>query len=183
MSEIDNLVIEPVLPAFIELFDITIPTEVSGEDEETFYYTPMTKLDANFLEKHIVFDGRTYAAFPVKITGLERTTNGAPPRAELQFANVGGAAQARLFGGLAFLFGDIIGATVIYRRTFDDPAYLAGGIQAPWMKFVVRRKITHNRTGISFELRTPLDSDRSWLPGRQMMQRDFPGLGINKRYS
>jgi hypothetical protein len=35
-------------------------------------------------------------------------------------------------------------------------------------------------SSLSFELRSPLDSDRGMLPKRQMLKRDFPGLGINK---
>lgn len=184
MSEIDpSLYHQAVLPAFIELFDILIPDEIASLTEisqQEFYYTPMTKMNPEGEEQYITFDSRLYVAFPIKITGLERTTSGAPPRAELHFANV---VAPRLFGALAFLFGDIIGATVIYRRTFDNPSYLSAGLQAPPMKFTIVRKVTHNRTGVSFELKTPLDDDRNWLPGRQMLQRDFPGLGINKRYS
>lgn len=182
MNEINPSVYhQAVLPAFIELFDILIPEEVAnleGQSEQEFYYTPMTKMNPEGEEQYITFDSRLYVAFPIKITGLERTTSGAPPRAELHFANV---VAPRLFGALAFLFGDIIGATVIYRRTFE--AYLAAALEAPPMKFTIVRKVTHNRTGVSFELKTPLDDDRNWLPGRQMLQRDFPGLGINKRYS
>ena len=183
MSEIDpSLYHQAVLPAFIELFDIIIPEEIAnleeGLNQTEFYYTPMTKMNPEGEEQYITFDSRLYVAFPIKISGLERTTSGAPPRAELHFANI---VAPRLFGALAFLFGDIIGATVIYRRTFEP--YLASGLEAPPMKFTIVRKVTHNRTGVSFELKTPLDDDRNWLPGRQMLQRDFPGLGINKRYS
>jgi lambda family phage minor tail protein L len=171
MSDLSDLLRKPVLPAFIKLFSIDL-TPIGLPN--IFHYTPMTT--AGLTTVH--WNGVAFEPFPIDITGLERTTSGAPPRAELHIANI---ISPRLFGTLASLYGDIIGAEVTYRKTFE--CYLNTSISAPPLMMRVSRKISENRKGISFELQSPLDDDRAWLPARQMLKVDFPGLGINKGVS
>lgn len=153
-------------PPYLELFEIDCTT-IQGV--ETMYL-----LTSN--QTAVQFGGDTYQPFPIQITGVEQTSDGAPPRPRLDIANIN-----KLFGTLAFMYGDIVGAKVVYIRTFEPYLNQESRISAPPMRYFIGRKISHNKVGLSFELRSPLDKERAYLPKRQMLKRDFPGLGINKR--
>jgi lambda family phage minor tail protein L len=168
MSDLDNLVRDPNLPPYIQLFELDLTT--IGRPE-IFYYTPMTDRNGQV----VVRNGQPYQPFPISISGLEKTTTGAPPRAELHIANV---LEPRLFGTLAALYGDLIGVKVTYIRTFE--VYLNSSMSAPPWRFEIRKLKSKNKNGLVFEMRSPLDRDRKWLPARQMLKKDFPGIGINK---
>jgi lambda family phage minor tail protein L len=173
-------VIRSTLTAYVELFKIdcsnipNIPT-----DNSVFYLT--TNLASDGISK-VLFGEQAYDPYPIQITGISETSEGAYPRPTLDVANVYGysMAGANLFNLLVSLFEDLIGAEVTYIRTFEAYLNQTSTISAAPMKFYISRKINHNSTGISFELRSPLDKERAYLPARQMLKRDFPGLGINK---
>jgi len=160
------------LPAKIDLFEIDA-TAITGS---IYRYTPMT----NGLGE-VVFNGNTYSPYPIAITGIDQVSEGAPPRPLLAITNVD-----RFFGVLTATMQDLKGAKVIFYRTFEP--YLNSGVSAAPMRFLINKKPTHNKTGIIFELKTFLDSDREFLPGRQMLrdgppETAFPGLGVNKSIS
>jgi hypothetical protein len=123
----------------------------------------------------IMFGGDTYTPFPIEITSYSQTSDEAPARPTLSVSNIN-----KLFGILSFTLQDIIGAKVIYYRTFETYLNQPTKVSAAPLKFTIARKTAHNMSVISFELRSPLDADRAMLPKRQMLKRDFPGLGINK---
>ncbi len=163
---------KPVLPARVQLFEIDA-TAITGS---IYRYTPMT----NGLGE-VVFNGQTYYPFPIAITGLDQTSSGAPPRPLMSISSVD-----PFFRTLVSTMQDMKGATVNYIETFEP--YLAGGISAAPARFLIHKKPTDNKTGIVFELKTFLDSDRKYLPGRQMLRDGpadtaFPGLGVNKSVS
>jgi lambda family phage minor tail protein L len=170
MDEFEKTSQQFELPAFIDLFDIDL-TYIGRP--EIFYFTPMVG-EGNKL----TWGGHDYVPFPIAIQSLEATTSGAPPRAELHIANV---LDPRLFGSLAFLYNDLVGTRVTYRRTFST--LLNTSISSAALKFVINKKISQNKTGIVFEIKSIYDQDRAYLPKRQMLRKDFPGLGINKRMS
>jgi len=157
------------LPALVELFEI----DASAINGTVYRYVPM-----NNGPDPIVWNGNTYNPFPIAITGIEQVSTGAPPRPTLSVSNVDS-----FFGALVSTMEDLKGATVFYTRTFET--YLNGSIGAAPMRFKINRKVGHNKTGIVFELKTFLDSERIFLPGRQMLrdgpeETAFPGLGLNK---
>jgi len=158
-----------VLPAQIDLFEIDA-TAITGS---VYRYTPMT----NGLGE-VVWNGNTYSPYPIAITGADQVSSGAPPRPLLAITNVD-----RFFGVLTATMEDLKGARVLYTRTFEP--YLSSSVSAAPMKFIINKKVGHNKTGIIFELKTFLDSDRKFMPGRQMLRDGpddtaFPGLGVNK---
>lgn len=164
----DQLLHQSELPPFIQLFIIDL-TPIGRP--EVFHYTPMRSEE----DTPIAFGGNTYYPFPLQITGIEQNVSDSPSRPNLEIANV---LPGKLFGTLTALYGDLVGAEVTYIRTFS--IYLASGISSPPLTFEVRKKLSKNKVKLVFELRTPQDTDRSWLPGHQMTKREFPGLGINK---
>lgn len=166
--DIAQLTTQSTLPAYIELFDIDC-TAIAGMGN-IYRYTPNVNGNTN-----VLFGGDTYLPFPIEISDISASADGAPARPTLAISNVN-----KLFGRLSFSFKDIIGAKVTYYRTFAVYLGQATKISAAPMKYTIARKTSHNMSSLSFELRSPLDSDRGMLPKRQMLKRDFPGLGINK---
>lgn len=161
---------QPVLPAVIELFDIDALV-ISGT---VYRFTPMTNAGAA-----VVWGGNTYLPIPIRITGVNQTSAGAPARPKLEVTNID-----HFFGALASTLQDMVGAKVIYRHTFST--YLGTSISSAPMTYTINKKLSQNKTGISFELKSALDLDRAKLPKRQMLRDGvdgFPGLGINKRTS
>lgn len=169
-------VLKSEVPAFIELFDIDLASTNEAElVNNIFRVTPMTESTDLINIQNVTFGGEIYVPFPIQITGIGFSSEGAPPRPTLSVANIN-----KYIGALAFKYSDIIGANVIYTRTFSPYLGLNSKISLPPLKFFIAKKISHNKMGISFELRDFRDKERAFLPKRQMLKRDFPGLGINK---
>jgi hypothetical protein len=123
----------------------------------------------------IQFGGNSYTPYPIEIIGYSTTSDEAPARPTLNISNIN-----KVCGMLSFALQDIIGAKVTYYRTFENYLNQSTKVSAAPLKFTIARKTAHNPAVLSFELRSPLDADRGMLPKRQMLKRDFPGLGINK---
>lgn len=166
-------ILKPEVPAYIELFEIDLTTTNLGElSGQKLYLTPMVQ--ANYTP--VMFGNQQYSPFPLDITGIKQTSDGAPPRPTLAVANIN-----KYFGSLAFAYYDIVGASVVYIRTFAPYLNLGSRLSLPPMKFTIAKKLTHNKLGLTFELRIPTDKERAFMPRRQMLKKDFPGLGVNKR--
>lgn len=165
-------VLKPEVPAYIELFELDFsPTNIAELSGVKMYLTPMVQ--ANYTP--VMFGNQQYSPFPLELTGIKQSSEGAPPRPTLAVANIN-----KYFGSLAFVYYDIIGTSVTYIRTFEPYLNLASRLSLPPMKFTIAKKLTHNKLGLSFELRIPTDKERAFMPRRQMLKKDFPGLGINK---
>lgn len=161
----------PATPAYVELFILDLST-IPGLGASIYYLTPSAG-NSN----PVIWGGNTYLAWPVEIIGVEASSSGAPARPTL---NIGNLDANKLIGSLVFAYSDIIGAQVTYVRTFEPYLGGAGSVSMPPLKYVIGKKKAHDQSVISFELRSPMDKERSYLPNRQMLKRDFPGLGINK---
>lgn len=169
-----QLVLKSELPAYVELFQIDC-TSIPGIGI-TYYLTPGTANNTT-----IMFGLQAYTPFPIQISGLEHSSEGAPARPRIDIANV-----TKLFGSLAFLYQDLVGAKVVYIRTWEPYLNLPSSISAAPLKLYVSKKLNHEGAGLSFELRSVLDKERAFLPARQMLKNTdnplnwFPGLSINK---
>jgi len=157
--------------AEVELFIIDL-SNIPGITQSIYYLTPMT----DSVTGNVIFASNTYAPYPIEIQGIARGGSGASVRPTVSISNIN-----KLFGSLSFLYEDLIGGSVTYIKTYA--AYLggAGSISAPPLKYTIGAKTVHTTEGITWELRAPLDRERGKLPGRQMLKRDFPGLGVNKQ--
>lgn len=169
-------VLKAEVPAFIELLDIDL-TSTNEPDllNSVLRFTPMTDSTDLANIHNVMFGGNTYFPFPIQLSGISFASDGAPPRPQLTVANIDKA-----MGEAVFKYKDIIGATVIYTRTFSTYLNTSSKISLPPLKYFIAKKITHNKNVISFELRDFRDKERAMLPKRQMLKKDFPGLGINK---
>ncbi len=169
-STLNKLVLRSELPAYVELFviDCTSIPEINT----IYYITPNLNTDG---VTKVNFGGQVYQPFPIQLTGLSHTSDGAYPRPRIDLANVN-----KVFGTLAFIYGDLVGCSITYIRTFAMYLNSNFHLSAPPLKYYIAKKLNHDTMGMSFELRSPLDKERAVLPARQMLKRDFPGLGINK---
>lgn len=158
------------VPAYVELFDFDFSsTNIPELSESIFRCTP------NNSESSIVFGGDTYTPFPIQITGINQSSEGAPARPKIVISNV-----TKYIGGLVFSYNDIIGTTVTFIRTFEPYLGSSSRISLPPLRYYISKKTQHDKTLISFELRDFRDKERAFMPKRQMLKKDFPGLGINK---
>ena len=163
-----QLVNQSTLPAFIELFELDF-TNIPALGNVNYIVNSQSG------DTPIVFGGQEYNSMPVKIDGIEQSTEGALARPTITLTNIN-----KFFGTLSFLYEDMIGSRITYIRTFEIYLNLTSRISAPPLKYFVAKKLAHTSEHIVWELRNPLDKERAYLPGRQMLKRDFPGLGINK---
>lgn len=169
-------VLKNEVPAFIELFDIDLSSTNESDLVNTLLrFTPMTDGTDLANLQNVMFGGSTYIPFPIQISGISFSSDGAPPRPQLSIANID-----KTIGSFVFMYGDIIGTTVTYTRTFSTYLNTSNKISLPPLKYFVAKKLSHNRNILSFELRDFRDKERAMLPKRQMLKKDFPGLGINK---
>lgn len=120
------------------------------------------------LMQDIWWQGVRYSAYPVEFSPLEFKGQGTLPRPSIKFANVLGT-----FSGLALGFNNLIGATIIRKRTFAQ--YLDGQPGAdptaaiPDDIFEVDRKSHEDRNWIEFELASALEVEGVMLPRRQII--------------
>lgn len=173
---IEQYILKNNVPTYIELFDIDFTsTNIPELAGNVLRITPMS--DSRDLANitNVQFGGDTYIPFPVQITGISMSSEGAPPRPQITVSNIN-----KYLGALVFQYGDIIGSTVTYTRTFEPYLNQDTRISLPPLRYFVAKKIMHDKTVISFELRDFRDKERAYLPKRQMLKKDFPGLGINK---
>ena len=75
--------------ALIELFELTYTAAVNGIDQTVRYHA-----GTNEIKSDIVFDGKTYSALPVQVTGFDKKTLGTLPRPKLKVSNVNNALSA-----------------------------------------------------------------------------------------
>jgi phage-related protein len=125
----------------------------------------------------VQFGGKEYTPWPLMIEGLSATSSGAPARPTLTLGNLDINKSLRK---LAYKYNDLIGCELNYIRTFADYLNTQYEISAATLKYIIGRKISHSNKQISFELRSKLDRTKSYLPSRQMLRTEFPGLGTNR---
>ena len=124
----------------------------------------------------IIWDGDNYTAFPIQVSGYEKTTGGVLARPTIRIANVSGIVAALIAGT-----DDLIGAKLTRIRTFEaylDAANFISGSNAtadPTIKFVddiyyISQKTIQNKNVIEFEITASFDVISKALPGRIAIQ-------------
>lgn len=123
---------------------------------------------------NISFGGVTYLPVPVQIEGVDYTGADTPPRPKITISNVLG-----FFLPEVITNSDMVGSQITRIRVL--PENLDGGSSPNSSLFVVpdvffvNQKISHNKTGIQWELVTSLDRLSKKLPKRQILtDKGFP---------
>jgi len=123
----------------------------------------------------VYWQGVPYQPFPIDASGFEQTTAGALPTPKLVVANVTG-----LVGAMCNSMDDMLGATLIRRRTFVrylDAVNFPGGVNLtadPNVHFPneiwrINRKVNENKVLVEFELASAMDVQGVMLPRRQVI--------------
>ena len=129
----------------------------------------------NEFKNDLIWQGNTYAAFPVEAEGFEVSTKGVLPKPTLRVANIDGS-----IGSLNRAYKDLVGAKVTRKRTLtkylDASNFIAGNPLAdpneafPDDVFYVNRKVSENRVFVEYELVSVMDVEEVKLPRRQVIQ-------------
>lgn len=154
--------------AIVELFELDT-TKYSGGTIYRFHS------DVNTLNANVVWQGNTYAPFPLEASGFETSGSGSSPRPKLLLANING-----LIGSLTLSMSDLVGCKFIRRRTFVkylDAINFPGGINAtadpnahfPDDIYYIDRKSKEDKIVVEFELASALELNGIVLPRRQIV--------------
>lgn len=130
----------------------------------------------NGLRAPLVWQGQSYAPFPVQASGFEFSGNGQLPRPKLVVANLTG-----IISVLLLEFDDLLGARLTRRRTlakYLDAVNFPDGVNPtadPSAEFAddiyfIDRKATETREIVEFELACAFDLQGLQLPRRQIIQ-------------
>ncbi|HQU03492.1 MAG TPA: phage minor tail protein L [Acidocella sp.] len=169
-AEIQRLAPDAVIDLFV--LDLSTLTDAAGVAGPVLYYHGGT----NDLYGSIVWQGVTYYAFPVQMTGLEYNGRGQLPKPKIQVSNTTGAMTA-----LILQYGDLLGAKVTMKRTlakFLDAVNFPGGVNAnadptaefPDDIFFINQRTVENRSVVEFELAASFDFQGVQLPRRPIIQ-------------
>lgn len=130
----------------------------------------------NALKADVVWQGNTYPAMPIEVSGFEYSGKGKIPRPTMRVQNVDG-----LMGALVDTYDDMIGTVVTRKRTlarYLDAVNFPGGVNPtadptavfPDDVYAVNRKVSHTKLAIEFELAANIDVQGVMLPRRVIVQ-------------
>lgn len=189
----------------LELYEIeigSIPLQADGNPEtgnNKLYFHSAKDLDASNSEKDIVFDGNTYVAFPILMSGIESKSDGAMARPTLTIANVESIlksnsdfkTQMDITSGTevwntevngepvsssTFKIDDLVGSRVTRRKTFEKYTGSATVYEFPRETYIIDRVSTKNQIFIELELSSPADMSGIQLPSRVVVGKYCPWL-------
>jgi len=156
--------------AVIDLFEIRLNKKVNNVDEVLRYHSGTNELTAP-----IQFNGLTYPAAPVEVSGFEATSKGQIPRPTLKVANVNGAISSLIVQQNY----NPLRAEVVRIRTFakflDAANFSAGnptadGDAKTQEHWYIDRIASENLQFVEFELTAKLDLTNLELPRRKVTE-------------
>ena len=162
---------------YLELFDFdsTMLFDANDNPGTVEHYTNTPVGDAT---SKIIWRGNIYYPLPLEISSIDDRGDGsAPSKVSIGISNVN-----KFLLAAVLRYGDLLGMKVTRWRTFykftdlgDSPNSL---MHYPVQQWVVTRKTAQSKSGVSFEMSSPLDRPGLNLP-RKLILRDqgFPGVG------
>ena len=171
--------------AIIELFQLHLTAAVNGVDLVLYFHA-----GTNELSQDIVFDNKSYSAFPIEVDGFEVTTKGTLPRPSMKISNVSTVSSSNItpvvsYGTVTQLlnaynplqaevkrirtckkFLDAVNFTSGTNATADPTAMFNGGPES----WYIDRVATENPQVVEFELVGKLDLTNLRLPARQVVE-------------
>jgi len=132
----------------------------------------------------IGFDGNTYYAMPIELTGVEVSSTGASNRPTLTIANVLNTFSAAI-GNVKN--DDLVGVKVTKRTTLykylDGQSPAAATVEFPKKIYYIDRIDSEDKLFVSFELASPYDLSNITLPTRILAGKycswPYQGLQLN----
>jgi lambda family phage minor tail protein L len=131
--------------------------------------------DVNTLNAEVIWQGITYAPFPLEATGFEASGIGSQARPKLLLANISG-----MIGALTMSMNDLVGCKFTRKRTFvkyldavnfpNDINPLAdSNAHFPDDIYYIDRKSREDKIQVEFELASALELTGVVLPRRQIV--------------
>ena len=180
--------------AVIELFTLELFTALHGSNDILRFHSG-TKMNT---DDPIVWRGNTYQRFPVEATGFEYTSKGQIPRPTFRIANLIGLtkdSQVLTISDLMVLVNQTTAQNDLIGAKFTRLSPLASSLDAvnfagnsnpfgtpsaderPQEIFLIDRKVQENRLFVEFELTSEIDKQGEKIPKRQVLRKDFAGVG------
>lgn len=172
--------------AIIELFELQLIASIHGSSTLYRYHSGSNQNGNG----EIVWQGNSYARFPLEAEGFEFTGKGQIPRPTLTVSNVLSTLTTLIATVNAFTpANDLNGAKLTRIRTTADnldAVNFSGGSNPfgtpsankfPDEIFFLDRKVLENREVVQYELVSALDLANVRVPKRQITRKDFDGVG------
>ncbi|HDS6844920.1 phage minor tail protein L [Morganella morganii] len=130
----------------------------------------------NGLLKPVIWQGNRYAPYPVQVTGLSMTAQGASARPKMTFANIDG-----LLTAINNDYDDALGAIVTRRQVmeqyldavnFPDGNNQADPSREAVQKFVIEQRENSDSDFVTYVLALPTETDNAQIPAR-VIQADI----------
>ena len=130
----------------------------------------------NGLLKPVIWQGNRYDPYPVQVTGLSMTAQGASARPKMTFANIDG-----LLTAINNDYDDALGAIVTRRQimeqyldavNFPDGNNQADPSREAVQKFVIEQRENSDSDFVTYVLALPTETDNAQIPAR-VIQTDI----------
>ena len=130
----------------------------------------------NGLLKPVIWQGNRYDPYPVQVTGLSMTAQGASARPKMTFANIDG-----LLTAINNDYDDALGAIVTRRQVmeqyldavnFPDGNNQADPSREAVQKFVIEQRENSDSDFVTYVLALPTETDNAQIPAR-VIQADI----------
>lgn len=130
----------------------------------------------NGLLKPVIWQGNRYDPYPVQVTGLSMTAQGASARPKMTFANIDG-----LLTAINNDYDDVLGAIVTRRQVmeqyldavnFPDGNNQADPSREAVQKFVIEQRENSDSDFVTYVLALPTETDNAQIPAR-VIQADI----------
>ncbi|HAE77940.1 phage minor tail protein L [Morganella morganii] len=130
----------------------------------------------NGLLKPVIWQGNRYYPYPVQVTGLSMTAQGASARPKMTFANIDG-----LLTAINNDYDDALGAIVTRRQimeqyldavNFPDGNNQADPSREAVQKFVIEQRENSDSDFVTYVLALPTETDNAQIPAR-VIQADI----------
>lgn len=161
---------------FIELYDLDAST-LQDAQGNSGVVTYITNTPTGGGTSPLLWRGNNYFPVPFEVAGVAESADGnAPSRPTIAISNVD-----KFLLAAVLTLGDLVGMRVTRWRTFYK--FLDGQPDAnplmhyPIQQWTVSKKMSHSRSGIQFEMSSPLDRPGLRLPRKQILRdKGFPGV-------
>ena len=171
--------------SIIELFSLELDNELHGNSNIYRFHAGVNEFNSD-----IIWQGNTYARFPVKAEGFEYTGSGQIPRPTFIVSNFLSTITALMVQVNTVTPGnDLNGSKFTRIRTMakfldatnfinsTNPYGTPSADEFPKEIYYIDRKISEDRESVAFELVSKMDLINLRLPRRQVTRKLFPGVG------
>ena len=158
--------------AIIELFELHLDSNIHG----TTITSPVrwhNGCNAN-VTNNISFNGNVYNRIAIEGTGFDYTSSGTLPRPTLTIANTDSLITFLLREINIFNYGNDLGGAIVKRirtckKFLDGEPTADGYAHRPIDIYEVDRKVSENKSIVSFELASITDRPNDFVPKRQLI--------------